>query len=109
MKNKESIGGENIEFFRGNLIFASSRGPMATSEELASFFSIFNIRIQTKVGLPSLPDMIFPKNKITIIDPTTNCKIAFDAIEALKEVSMELPDFQVSASTEWKNHRLFWN
>ena len=48
------------------------------------------------MGLPHLPEMIFPFNKIAIYC-NGNLVIEFNAFDALKEVNKEqLPDFKVN-------------
>uniref|UniRef100_A0A914LHF5 TIP41-like protein n=1 Tax=Meloidogyne incognita TaxID=6306 RepID=A0A914LHF5_MELIC len=62
-------------------------------------------RFEKQLGLPHLPEMIFPFNKIAIYC-NGNLVIEFNAFDALKEVNKEqLPDFKVGPSTVWQNAR----
>ncbi|CAK5072881.1 unnamed protein product [Meloidogyne enterolobii] len=62
-------------------------------------------RFEKQLGLPHLPEMIFPFNKIGIYCDG-NLVIEFNAFDALKEVNKEqLPDFKVGPSTVWQNAR----
>ncbi|KII67708.1 hypothetical protein RF11_07335 [Thelohanellus kitauei] len=55
------------------------------------------------VKLPSLPDMVFPSNSITIHELLTDCKISFGLLDALKLVNLDPPDIKVSVSAEWQH------
>ncbi|KAF7632641.1 hypothetical protein Mgra_00007946 [Meloidogyne graminicola] len=62
-------------------------------------------RFEKLIGLPHLPEMIFPFNRISIYFKG-NLVIEFNAFDALKEVNKEqLPDFKVGPSTVWQNSR----
>ncbi|XP_048525937.1 TIP41-like protein [Dendroctonus ponderosae] len=54
--------------------------------------------------LPHLPEMVFPRNVLTVIHPSGG-KIEFNTFDALKKVCNGKPHIQVSYSEEWKGSR----
>lgn len=54
--------------------------------------------------LPHLPEMVFPRNVLTVIHPSGG-KIEFNTLDALKKVCNGKPPIQVSYSEEWKGSR----
>lgn len=55
--------------------------------------------------LPSLPDMVFHKNVLSLVHTTSGARIEFKAIDALKHVVNHTDIVKVACSDEWKESR----
>ncbi|KAL3112984.1 hypothetical protein niasHT_013449 [Heterodera trifolii] len=90
-------------------ILESTCGHGKNGEEGTAFCQV--CRFERRLGLPHLPEMVFPYNSLTIM-AKTKCSdqkrifIEFNAFDALKCVDKEhLPNVKVGPSSVWSNAR----
>lgn len=58
-------------------------------------------RYSRELELSSLPEMVFPDNKVTLQNTATGVGIEFNALDALKMVDSTKETLSVAASKEW--------
>lgn len=69
---------------------------------LTPIMLVLSSRISKRVGLPSLPEMVFGKNKFVLQEGTTGFSLEFTTEAALAEVSHIPPtDVKVAAAKTW--------
>uniref|UniRef100_A0A8R1ICD5 TIP41-like protein n=1 Tax=Caenorhabditis japonica TaxID=281687 RepID=A0A8R1ICD5_CAEJA len=62
-------------------------------------------KYSSELSLAELPEMVFPRNTLTIHFIGTSSLIEFNCLDALKMVSESLPDVKVGASSVWQSAR----
>jgi len=77
-----------------NWTISQLQAPMSNTSEVAA--------ISERLGLPSLPEMVFGKNRFELFHEVSGLRIEFTTEEALEMVSHSSPkDIKVAASNTW--------
>lgn len=63
-----------------------------------------SFRYCKQLGIPHFPDMVFPKNILTLTHKG-GAKIYFDPLDALKHVASTMDAIEVSCSEAWLEAR----
>ena len=63
-----------------------------------------HIRYSNVLELPSLPEMVFPENRLILIHEN-GPRLEFNSLDALKLVNAHGETMQVAAAKEWQSTR----